>query len=75
VLASAIKRVDSAVFLTAKAVKDGSYKGGTDFIFTLKQNGTGIAGINKAVPLTIRAKVAAMEKLIKAGKVTPPSSL
>ena len=36
-----MKRVDQAVFLTAKAVKNGKFKGGTDAVFNLKNKGVG----------------------------------
>jgi basic membrane protein A len=74
-LASAIKRVDQAVFLTAQAVQKGKYKGGVDTTFGLKQNGTGIAGINKAVPASIVAKVNKIKAQIVSGKIVPPNKV
>ncbi len=45
-LTSAQKKVDVAVFDTAKAVQDGSYKGGEDQIFDLKSEGVGLGKLN-----------------------------
>src|SRR6476619_4140175 len=42
ILTSAQKGVDSAVFLTIKAVIDGSFKGGTNAVFGLDQEGVGL---------------------------------
>ena len=41
ILTSAQKKVDVSVFETAKAVQDGTYKGGEDQIFDLKSDGVG----------------------------------
>ncbi len=46
ILTSAQKKVDVAVFDTAKAVQDGSYAGGEDQIFDLKNDGVGLGKIN-----------------------------
>jgi basic membrane protein A len=46
ILTSAMKRVDTSVFETAKAVQDGTYKGGEDQIFDLKSDGVGLGKIN-----------------------------
>jgi basic membrane protein A len=44
ILTSAVKRVDTAVFLAIKSVVDGTFKGG-NMVFGLKQNGVGIGKI------------------------------
>jgi basic membrane protein A len=46
ILTSAMKRVDTSVFETAKAVQDGAFKGGEDQIFDLKADGVGLGKIN-----------------------------
>ena len=46
ILTSAQKKVDVAVFETAKAVQDGAYKGGEDQIFDLKSEGVGLGKLN-----------------------------
>jgi basic membrane protein A len=42
ILTSAVKRVDTAVFLAIESVVEDRFKGGTNLIFGLKQNGVGI---------------------------------
>jgi basic membrane protein A len=46
ILTSAQKKVDVSVFETAKAVQDGTFKGGEDQIFDLKSDGVGLGKIN-----------------------------
>jgi basic membrane protein A len=46
ILTSAQKKVDVAVYDTAKAVQDGSFKGGEDQIYDLKSDGVGLGKIN-----------------------------
>jgi basic membrane protein A len=46
VLTSALKGVDSAVFLTIQAVQDGSFEGGTNAVFGLDQDGVGLGTVS-----------------------------
>jgi basic membrane protein A len=46
ILTSAQKRVDVAVFETAKAVQDGAFTGGEDQTFDLKNDGVGLGKLN-----------------------------
>jgi basic membrane protein A len=46
ILTSAQKKVDVAVFDTAKAAQDGTFKGGEDQIFDLKSDGVGLGKMN-----------------------------
>ena len=46
ILTSAMKRVDTSVFETAKAVQDNAFKGGEDQIFDLKSEGVGLGEIS-----------------------------
>ena len=46
ILTSAQKKVDVSVFDTAKAVQDGSFKGGEDQVFDLKSDGVGLGKLN-----------------------------
>jgi basic membrane protein A len=46
ILTSAQKKVDVAVFDTAKAAQDGSFAGGEDQIFDLKSDGVGLGKLN-----------------------------
>lgn len=70
VLTSALKGVDSAVFLTAKAVIDGTFAGGGNAVFGLDQDGV---GLGKTSPKANADDIGATEKVekeIAAGKVT-----
>jgi len=70
VLTSALKGVDSAVFLTTKAVLDGTFKGGTNAVFGLDQEGVGLGTTS---PKANADDVAATEKIeteIAEGKIT-----
>ena len=46
ILTSAQKKVDVAVFDTAKSVQDGAFAGGEDQIFDLKNDGVGLGKLN-----------------------------
>jgi basic membrane protein A and related proteins len=46
ILTSAQKKVDVAVFDTAKAAQDGTFAGGEDQIFDLKNDGVGLGKLN-----------------------------
>ena len=46
ILTSAMKRVDTSVFETVKALQDGAFKGGEDQVFDLKSEGVGLGKIN-----------------------------
>jgi len=60
VLTSALKGVDSAVFLTSKAVQDGMFNGGTNSVFGLDQDGV---GLGKFSPLANKMDIAATKKI------------
>jgi basic membrane protein A len=70
ILTSAVKRVDTAVFLAIKSVVDGNFKGGSNMIFGLKQNGVGIGKISPKVPQSEVAKVNQIRADIISGKIT-----
>ena len=50
ILTSAQKGVDAAVFLTIKAIQDGSWKGGGNATFGLKEDGVGLGKVSADVP-------------------------
>jgi basic membrane protein A and related proteins len=68
ILTSAVKRVDTAVFLAIKSVVDGTFKGG-NMTFGLKQNGVGIGKISPKVPQSEVAKVNQVRADINSGKI------
>jgi basic membrane protein A len=69
VLTSAIKKVDSGVFQTIKSAQTGTFKGGANAIFGVREGGSGIGSISPKVPKAIVAKVLALQAKIKAGKI------
>jgi basic membrane protein A len=60
VLTSALKGVDSAVFLTIKSLQDGTFEGGKSVSFGIDQDGV---GLGKVSPKANKADVAAVEKV------------
>jgi basic membrane protein A len=73
-LTSAVKRVDTAVFDTVKAVQDGTWKGGTDAVFNLENEGVAIGKTSDKVSQEILDKVDELKQQIIDGEVNPPSS-
>jgi basic membrane protein A len=60
VLTSALKGVDSAVFLTIKAVQDGTFSGGGNATFGLDQDGVGLGTFS---PNADKADIEATQKV------------
>jgi len=69
VLTSALKKVDVAVFDTAKAVQDGSFKGGTDTVFDIKSGGVGLGKVS-ADGQKYEEQVNQVMEQIKSGEIT-----
>jgi basic membrane protein A len=75
VLTSGVKRVDTGVFDAIQQAQSGQFKGGSDLVFDLKNNGMGIGKINPSVP---KAWVTLMDKYkanIISGKLKVPTGL
>jgi basic membrane protein A and related proteins len=70
VLTSALKRVDTSVYDTVQRVLDGTFKGGTDSVFSLKNDGVALGKISSKVPQADVKKVEQIAEQIKAGKIT-----
>jgi basic membrane protein A len=68
ILTSAVKRVDTAVFVAIKRVVDSNFKGG-NLTFGLKDNGVGIGKISPRVPKADVAKVNQIRADIISGKI------
>ena len=60
VLTSAQKKVDAAVFATIQSIQDGTWQGGRNAIFGLKQHGVGLGTVSKKTP---PADLQAVEKV------------
>jgi basic membrane protein A and related proteins len=72
ILTSAVKRVDVAVEAVVLSAKNGTYKGGKDFNFNLKNKGVAIGKISSQVPAAYIKRMNAIGAQILAGKIKPP---
>ncbi len=68
ILTSAVKRVDTAVFLAIKSVADGKFKGG-NVTYGLKDNGVALGKVSPKVPKSEVAKVQKIRADIIGGKI------
>jgi basic membrane protein A and related proteins len=75
ILTSAVKRVDVAVETVVLSANRGTYKGGTDLVFNLKNKGVAIGKINRRVPQAYIKRMNSLGAQIIAGKLKPPSKL
>jgi basic membrane protein A len=70
VLTSALKGVDTAVFLTAKAKQDGTFKGGGNAVFGLDQQGVGLGRFSPRANRADIARTKAVAAKIASGQIT-----
>jgi basic membrane protein A len=70
ILTSAQKGVDTAVFLTIKSVQDGSWQGGDNSTFGLKEEGVGLGKVSPDVPAEDVEQVDAIKEQIADGEIT-----
>lgn len=75
ILTSAVKRVDRGVYLAIKAAQNGTFAGGKDLTFNLKNNGVGLGKVNPKVPASFLKKINKLRAQIVAGKIKPPAKL
>ncbi len=73
ILTSAVKRVDVAVETVVLSAKNGTYKGGTDLNFNLKNKGVAVGKISSKVPKAYITRMNALGAQILAGKIKPPT--
>jgi basic membrane protein A len=69
ILTSAVKRVDVSVYDTIQQALDGTFKGGTNSVFDLKNDGVGLGKISPKVPKADVQKVEQVRKDIASGKI------
>ncbi len=69
VLTSALKRVDTAVYDAIQDAKSGHFKGGTDAVYGLSDDGVGIGKFSAKAPKGIAAQVQLVEHQVAQGKV------
>ena len=74
ILTSALKKVDVAVTKEIKAVQDGTYKGGTDTLNTVANNGVGIGKISQAGQ-KYASQVKQVQDQLASGQITPPDKV
>jgi len=72
VLTSALKHVDIGIYDAIQQAKSGNFKGGTDVLFDLVNNGVGVGKISPKVPASYVAKMNALRAKIVTGKVKVP---
>jgi basic membrane protein A len=71
-LTSVVKNMDVAVFDTIKDMQTGAFKGGTNYVGTLKNNGVGIAPFNQLegkVPDKLKKDLEQIKKDLIDGKI------
>jgi basic membrane protein A len=69
ILTSALKRVDVAVFDAIKRAQDGTFKGGTDVIHTVENDGVGLGKIGPA-GTQYTDQIEQIKEQIAAGEIT-----
>jgi basic membrane protein A and related proteins len=69
IITSALKKVDVAVFDSAKSVQDGSFKGGADVVFDVKSGGVGLGKISPE-GTDFASQVKEIQDKIAAGEIT-----
>ena len=75
ILTSAVKRVDTGIFLAVKGAKNGKgYRGGKNLVFNLKNGGVSLGKFSKRAKITKawKAQLASLKKQIISGKIKPP---
>jgi basic membrane protein A len=78
ILTSAVKRVDTGIFLAVKGAKSGKgYKGSGDLVFNLKNGGVSLGKISKQakIPKAWITQINKLKAKIIAGKIKPPTSV
>lgn len=76
ILTSAVKRVDTGIYLAVKGAKTGKgYKGGSNLVFNLKNNGVSLGKISKKakIPKAWLKQIATLKTQIIKGKIKPPT--
>lgn len=69
VLTSAQKKVNVSVYSTVQMTMDGKFKGGTDSLFDLTNDGVGYGKISAKAPASLKALLDTTVANIKAGKL------
>jgi basic membrane protein A and related proteins len=75
ILTSALKKTDVGVYDTIVGASKGHFKGGTNLLFNLKNNGVGVGKISPKVPKSWITLMNTYKSKIIHHKLTPPSVL
>jgi basic membrane protein A len=78
ILTSAVKRVDTGIFLAVKGAKSGKgYKRGGDLVFNLRNGGVSLGKISKRAKIKAAwtKQINTLKRQIIAGKIKPPTSV
>ena len=70
ILTSAQKGVDTAVFLTIQSIQDGTWTGGGNATFGLKEDGVGLGKVSSTVPQADLDKVDEIKQQIADGEIS-----
>jgi basic membrane protein A len=74
-LTSAVKRVDESVYQSIQAIQRGTFRGGMNATFSVRNRGVGFGKLSRRVPASIRNEAVALQKRIQQGRLRIPSSL
>lgn len=74
-LTSAVKRVDESVYQSIQAIQRGTFRGGMNATFNLRNKGVGYGKVSRRVPASIKKEAEALKKRIAAGRLRIPASL
>jgi basic membrane protein A len=74
ILTSAIKKVDTAVFTTVKEAQDGTFQGGANETFDVKNNGAGLGKISPAGQ-AYQQQIKQVTQKIAAGSIQIPDTV
>jgi basic membrane protein A and related proteins len=78
ILTSAVKRVDTGIFLAVRGAKTGKgYKRGGDLVFNLKNGGVSLGKISKTakIPKAWITQINKLKAQIISGKIKPPTTI
>jgi len=69
VLTSAMKRVDTSVYATIQQVLDGKFAGGTDSVFSIKNDGVALGRVSPKVPKSFVTQIKKISEQIANGTI------
>jgi basic membrane protein A len=75
ILTSAVKRVDTAVFLAYKAQVEGTFEGGGVTVYGLAEDGVDVGEISSEVPQETIDTMEEFRQRMLDGELTPPDTV